>query len=89
VKYKFEDYYGSGRLVAEDKSFHTIPESGVAVRVAGIDGMLYSIPDSSSHCGGHGMGGMKSCQGVVSPADMRLIVIKHTWEDVFDIEVIF
>jgi len=87
MKYKFEDFYGSGRLVAEDKSYISVPENGIPVKVAGIDGMLYSIPDASSHSAGHGMGQMKACQAIVSPSDTRLIVIKSTWKNVFDIEV--
>lgn len=87
MKYKFEDFYGSGRLVAEDGRYITVTENGIPVTVAGMDGMLYSIPDASSHCGGHGMGHMRACQAIVSPADMSIIIIKSTWKDIFDIEV--
>lgn len=52
-----------------------------------VDGMGAAVPDESSHCGGHGMGQMKACQSIVSPADMRFIVIKSTLLNVFDIEV--
>lgn len=88
MKYKFEDYWGSGRLVAEDKSYIAIPQNGILVKIGNMTGKLYSLPDVSSHNGGHGMGSMTSCQGVISPADMSLGVIKSSWGSIFDIEVL-
>lgn len=87
MKYKFEDFYGSGRLVAEDKSYITIPTNGILVKIGNMTGKLYSLVGASTHNGGHGMGQMSSCQGVISPADMSLGVLKPSWNGPFDIEV--
>lgn len=87
MKLMFEDFYGQGRLVAEDKSFMVVPSTGVLVKYRGTVGKLYSISDKSSHCGGHGMGNMTSCQAVIATDEMKLIHVKSAWNGPFDIEL--
>lgn len=84
----FEDFYGQGRLVAEDKSFMVVPPTGVLVKYKGVVGKLYAISDKSSHCGGHGMGDMKSCQAVIATSDMNLVPVKSVWNGPFEIELV-
>lgn len=86
--YRFEDFYGSGRLVREDKSFIQIPKDGILVKVNNKTGKLYSLQDKSSHNGGHGMGQMYCCQGVISFPDMSLGLVKDVRNGPFYIELV-
>ena len=79
MKFRFEDFYGSGRLVTEDKSYIQIPQNWILVKIGSKTGRLYSITDKYSHNGGHGMGQMYCCQGVVSFTDISLGIIKSQW----------
>lgn len=88
MKFRFEDFYGSGRLVREDKSYIEVPKNGILVEIGNKIGKLYSLVDRASHNGGHGMGQMYSCQGVISFPDMSLGVVSTQWGGPYEIEVL-
>lgn len=89
MKYRFEDFYGTGRLVSEfGKETIVIAEDGFLVVYKGVLGRLYSIRDSSSHVGGHGSCNDYSSQGVLVTTDMKLIHLDKKWNRGFDIEIL-
>lgn len=84
MKAYFEDFYGQGRFIFEDKRY--VEVNGQLVTWQGKIGKAYSIQDKSSHNGGHGIGQMHCCQLVICTDKMELIKVKSAYK-VFDIEV--
>lgn len=49
--------------------------NGQLCSVGGVVGRLWSVKDSASHCGGHGVGNVYGSNAVLATPDMKLIVV--------------
>ena len=86
MKFKVEECYGSVSVKFEDGTAGKV--SGQMVEWKGVVGRIWSISDTSSSCGGHGVGNITSSQVVIATKDMQIIPVKLKWDSDYELEML-